>query len=91
MNIQKVVLFGPLPIRILAGITFIAHGMPKLVDPSMTQGFFGNIGLPPEMAIPIWLLEVVGRVCHTCRKTDKNSFDPVHNRNDRFNISGQDL
>lgn len=26
----------------------------------MTQGFFGNIGLPPELAIPIGLLEVLG-------------------------------
>ncbi len=53
-------MYGPLPIRILAGIAFIAHGIPKLVDPAMTQGFFGNIGLPPELAIPIGLLEVVG-------------------------------
>jgi putative oxidoreductase len=53
-------LYGPLPIRILAGIVFIAHGLPKLVDPVMTQGFFGNIGLPPEMAVPIGVLEVVG-------------------------------
>jgi putative oxidoreductase len=60
MNIQKLFLFGPLPIRILAGIAFIAHGTPKLSDPAMTQGFFGNIGLPPELAIPIGLLEVIG-------------------------------
>ena len=60
MNIQKLFLYGPLPIRILAGIAFIAHGIPKLADPVMTQGFFGNIGLPPELAIPIGLLEVLG-------------------------------
>ena len=60
MNIQKLTLYGPLPIRILAGIAFIAHGIPKLTDPAMTQGFFGNIGLPPELAIPIGLLEVLG-------------------------------
>jgi putative oxidoreductase len=24
------------------------------------EGFFGNIGLPPELAIPIGLLEVLG-------------------------------
>jgi putative oxidoreductase len=60
MNIHKLTLYGPLPIRILAGIAFIAHGIPKLADPAMTQGFFGNIGLPPELAIPIGLLEVVG-------------------------------
>jgi putative oxidoreductase len=60
MSIQRLSQYGPLPIRILAGITFIAHGVPKLLDPAMTQGFFGNIGLPPELAIPIGLLEVVG-------------------------------
>jgi putative oxidoreductase len=60
MNIQKLTLYGPLPIRILAGIAFIAHGIPKLSDPAMTQGFFGNIGLPPELAIPIGMLEVIG-------------------------------
>jgi putative oxidoreductase len=26
----------------------------------MTQGFIRNIGLPPELAIPIGLLEVLG-------------------------------
>jgi putative oxidoreductase len=60
MNIQKLSTYGPLPIRLLAGIAFMAHGIPKLTDPAMTQGFFGNIGLPPEMAIPIGLLEVIG-------------------------------
>ena len=60
MNTQRLLLYGPLPIRILAGILFIAHGVPKLADPGMTQGFFGNIGLPPELAIPIGLLEVIG-------------------------------
>ena len=57
---SKTLFVWPLPIRILAGITFIAHGLPKLVEPAMTQGFFGNIGLPPEMAVPIGVLEVVG-------------------------------
>lgn len=60
MNTQKLLLYGPLPIRILAGLAFIAHGIPKLSDPAMTQGFFGNIGLPPELAIPIGMLEVIG-------------------------------
>jgi len=62
MNIHKLTLYGPLPIRILAGIAFIAHSIPKLADPAMTQGFFGNIGLPPELAIPIGLLEVIGGI-----------------------------
>jgi putative oxidoreductase len=62
MNIHKLTLYGPLPIRILAGIAFIAHGIPKLADPAMTQGFFGSIGLPPELAIPLGLLEVIGGI-----------------------------
>ena len=59
---KKLLTFGPLPIRILAGITFIAHGLPKFENISGTQGFFGSVGLPPELAIPIGLLEVIGGI-----------------------------
>jgi len=52
--------FGPLPIRILAGLALILHGLPKITDISGTQSFFPNIGLPPELAIPVALLEVIG-------------------------------
>lgn len=38
----------------------MAHGYPKLIDVEGTQGFFGNIGLPPEMALLIGLLEFIG-------------------------------
>ena len=55
-------MFGPLPIRILAGITFIAHGLPKFQDVAGTQSFFGSIGLPTELALPIGLLEVIGGI-----------------------------
>ena len=59
---RKLLMYGPLPIRILAGITFMAHGLPKFEDITGTQGFFGNIGLPPELALPIGLLEVIGGI-----------------------------
>ena len=59
---RELLMFGPLPIRILAGITFMAHGLPKFGDIIGTQGFFGNIGLPPEFALPIGLLEVLGGI-----------------------------
>src|SRR5918996_1948673 len=59
---HRLLAYGPLPIRILAGITFIAHGLPKFEDVTGTQGFFGNIGLPPELALPIGLLEVIGGI-----------------------------
>jgi putative oxidoreductase len=62
INRQRLALYGPLPIRILAGITFIVHGLPKFENVSETQGFFGSIGLPPELAIPIGLLEVIGGI-----------------------------
>ena len=62
MNSHKLLAYGPLPIRILAGITFLAHGFPKLENIAGTQGFFGSVGLPPELALPIGLLEVIGGI-----------------------------
>jgi putative oxidoreductase len=55
-------MFGPLPIRILAGIAFIIAGLPKFENISVTQGFFQQFGLPPELALPIGLLEVIGGI-----------------------------
>jgi putative oxidoreductase len=54
MNSYKLLSYGPLPIRILAGITFLAHGIPKFENIARTQGFFDSIGLPPELALLIW-------------------------------------
>jgi putative oxidoreductase len=55
-------MLGPLPIRILAGILFIAHGLPKFEDIGRTQCFFGSVGIPLELAVPIGLLEVIGGI-----------------------------
>lgn len=60
MQNSRALLFGPFPIRIMVGIAFMAHGYPKLIDIPGTQGFFGNIGLPAEMAVLIGLLEFIG-------------------------------
>ncbi|MFQ5941372.1 MAG: DoxX family protein [Nitrososphaerales archaeon] len=60
MQNSRALLFGPLPIRILVGISFMAHGYPKLIDISGTQGFFSTIGLPPDLAVLIGLLEFIG-------------------------------
>lgn len=60
MNSLQLMKFGPLPIRILAGLTLILHGLPKITNISGVQRFFPNIGLPPELAIPVALLEVIG-------------------------------
>ena len=62
MNSHILLAYGPLPIRILAGITFLAHGLPKFENIAETQGFFGSVGLPPELALPIGLLEVIGGI-----------------------------
>jgi putative oxidoreductase len=40
----------------------LAHGLPKLEDVARTQGFFGSIGLPPELVLPIGLLEIIGGI-----------------------------
>jgi putative oxidoreductase len=52
--------YGLLPIRIIAGLTFIAHGLPKFFDVSGGYGFFESVNLPPELFVPIAFLEVVG-------------------------------
>jgi putative oxidoreductase len=41
---------------------FIAHGLPKFEDIGGTQGFFGSVGIPSELAVPIGLLEVIGGI-----------------------------
>ncbi len=53
-------LFGPLPIRIVVGTAFIIHGYPKLINVAGTEAFFGKVGLPVELAVPIALLEFIG-------------------------------
>ncbi len=58
--VSRALLFGPFPIRVIVGIAFMAHGYLKLIAIPDTQGFFGNIGLPPELAMLIGLLEFVG-------------------------------
>jgi len=60
MNSIQLMILGPLPIRILAGLTLLLHGLPKITDISGVQSFFPNLGLPPELAIPVTLLEVIG-------------------------------
>jgi putative oxidoreductase len=52
--------FAPLPLRIIAGIGFMIHGLPKLLDIPGTQSSFTNMGLPPELAVIIGLLEFIG-------------------------------
>ncbi len=59
---QRLMQFAPLPIRIVAGLSFILHGIPKFQSPDQVAGFFGQIGLPAEMVIPIGLLEVIGGI-----------------------------
>jgi putative oxidoreductase len=55
MTSRKLQMFGPLPVRIMAGL-------PKLENISVNQGFFGSLGLPPDLVLPIALLEVTGGV-----------------------------
>src|SRR5918911_2804430 len=63
MVYEKLSQYGPLPIRILAGIAFIIHGLPKLSNVAGTEHFLANmVGLPAAMALPIGLLEVIGGI-----------------------------
>lgn len=62
MSLLKISTFAPLPIRIMAGIAFILHGLPKFENLQGTLGFFASVGIPPELAIVVGLLEVIGGV-----------------------------
>lgn len=62
MNLEKVSAFAPLPIRVMAGVVLIAHGLPKFENLQGVQGFFSSVGIPPELALPIALLEVIGGI-----------------------------
>lgn len=54
-----------MPLRLVWGIIFIAHGLPKLLDAARTAGFFGSLGvpMPAVSAIIVGLIEVVGGLC----------------------------
>lgn len=56
---------APVPLRLIWGIIFIAHGLPKLLNSAGTAGFFGNLGIPVPVvsAIVIGLVEVIGGLC----------------------------
>lgn len=54
--------FGPFPLRIMIGITFLAHRMPSLVDFGQVQDFVGRVGLPPEAAFVVAILEIGGAI-----------------------------
>ena len=63
MNFEKLTAYGPLPIRIVAGIAFMVYGLPKLSSIPATQNLFSHMmGLPAAMALPIGLLEVIGGI-----------------------------
>lgn len=62
MYLQKISNFAPLPLRIIAGIAFILHGLPKFENLQGTQGFFASVGIPAELAMIIGLLEVIGGI-----------------------------
>ncbi|MDR4492356.1 MAG: DoxX family protein [Candidatus Nitrosocosmicus sp.] len=57
---ERISMFAPLPIRIMAGVAFILHGLPKFENLQGTQGFFASVGIPADLALLIGLLEVVG-------------------------------
>lgn len=59
---NRLLAFGPLPLRIMIGVAFIIHGYPKLLDIASVQGFFGDVGIAPGLALPIALLEFIGGI-----------------------------
>jgi uncharacterized membrane protein YphA (DoxX/SURF4 family) len=85
MSLEKISSFAPLSLRIVGGIVFIMHGLSKFNNFHETQGFFGSVGLPPDLVLPIILLEIIGGIALILGIL-KNNFDLVCNRNDVYNI-----
>lgn len=54
--------FGPLPIRIMLGATFLAHRAPSLAEFPQFMGFMDRLGLPAEFAFVIATLEIGGAI-----------------------------
>ena len=80
MNIVKISAFAPLPIRIMAGIAFIVHGLPKFENLPGTQGFFGSVGIPPELALLKGILGDNRRHHINFRRLYKNSINSFYYR-----------
>jgi putative oxidoreductase len=57
---SKLIEFASLPLRVVAGVGFMIHGLPKILDIGKIQGSFTNMGVPPDLAILIGLLEFIG-------------------------------
>ncbi|MCI0563805.1 MAG: DoxX family protein [Nitrososphaera sp.] len=62
MNPQMLMQFGPLPLRVVMATTYLAHRLPSLSDFGRVQGFVGSLGLPPEAAYIVAVLEVGGSI-----------------------------
>jgi putative oxidoreductase len=81
MNLHKLLAYGSLPISIVAGITFVAHGLPKFENIAGTQGFFGSIVLPPTRS-SCWSFGSNWWNISTCWCDNKNICCTLYNRYD---------
>lgn len=52
--------WGKMPLRLILGGGFVAHGLQKLMNMAATAGFFTGVGLPAWTAWLVALVEVVG-------------------------------
>jgi putative oxidoreductase len=67
MNLTNATIFpsaGMLVLRVVVGVTFVAHGLDKLGDLSGTEQFFASLDIPaPALAAPfVAVTETVGGV-----------------------------
>ena len=82
MYLEKISAFAPLPIRIMAGIAFIIHGLPKFENLQGTQGFFASVGIPADLALTNRTTRSNRRCIIDSWTTYKNNLDSFCHRND---------
>jgi len=72
--------FGPLPIRVLTGILFIAHGTTKVVNIPGTRHFFSHaLGFPQQIISQDGSYYFIIRSNWRIWRTEKNSDNTFYN------------
>jgi putative oxidoreductase len=49
--------------RILLALLFLYSGAMKLMNSAAAEGMLGQVGLPPQLAVPVGIFEVVAALC----------------------------
>ncbi|HLD15527.1 MAG TPA: DoxX family protein [Candidatus Nanoarchaeia archaeon] len=61
-NLKRYAEYGPLLLRLGIAMSFLLHGIPKLMNFSATAGFFSSLGFPGFFGPIVGIFEVAGGI-----------------------------